>query len=49
MKIYTKSLTNATEQQDEVIQASLNACIKFKCPLIVPMFKPYFVMKMNNH
>ena len=32
MKVYTKSLKNATEQHDKVIQASLNACIKFKCP-----------------
>ena len=32
MKVYTKSLKNATEQHDKVIQASLNACIQFKCP-----------------
>ena len=32
MKVYTKSLKNATEQHDKVIQASLNACIKFNCP-----------------
>ena len=32
MKVYTKSLKNATEQLDKVIQANLNACIQFKCP-----------------
>ena len=32
MKVYTKSLKNATEQHDKVIQASLNAGIKFKSP-----------------
>ena len=32
MKVYTKSLKNATEQHDKVIQACLNACIKTKCP-----------------
>ena len=32
MKVYTKSLKNAIEQHDKVIQASLiYACIKFKC------------------
>ena len=30
-KVYIKSLKNATEQPDKVIQASLNACIEFKC------------------
>ena len=32
MKVYTRSLKNATEQHNKVIKASLNACIKFKCP-----------------
>ena len=32
MKVYTKSLKNAIIQLDKVIQPSLNACIKFKCP-----------------
>ena len=32
MTVYTKSLKNATEQHNKVLQASSNARIKFKCP-----------------
>ena len=32
MKVYTKSLKNATEQHDKIIQASLIACFQIKCP-----------------
>ena len=54
MKVYTKSLKNATKQLDKVIQASLNACIQFKCHIIAFMSNntlttAHFVMKMNIH
>ena len=32
MKVYIKSLKNTAEHLEKVIQASVNACIKFKCP-----------------
>ena len=38
IKVYTKSLKNATEQHDEVIQASWSASIKFKCADFPLMF-----------
>ena len=52
MKVYTKSLKNVTEQSDKVIQACLNACIKFKCLLITlinPLTTAHFAIKMNIH
>ena len=55
MKVYTKSSKNATEQHDEVIQASWNASIKFKCAFysglmsINPLTTAHFVIKINIH
>ena len=53
-KVLAKSLKNATEQHDEVIQASRNASIKFKCAVfpfmsINPLTTADFVIKINTH
>ena len=54
MKVYTKSLKNATEQHDKVIQACLNAASKLNAHLITlmcinPLTTAHFAMKMNTH
>ena len=48
MKVYTKSLKNATEQHNKVTKASLNVHL-ITLMSIKPLTSAHFVMKMNIH
>ena len=54
MKVYTKSLKNATEQHNKVIKASLNDVLNSNAHLITfmsikPLTTGHSVIKMNTH
>ena len=48
MKVLAKSLENATEQHNKLIQASLNAHLILPMS-INPLILVHFVMKMSTH